>query len=178
MGFIHDKLDIKLLILYLASRLSGPVAFDTFADLALCDEGVNYFQLAEAASELMHTGHLTETDSGMISITAKGRQDIAEGADSLSRVIRRRCETRAAPVNEALLRAKQARASVEPAPDGAHRLHLRFSEGDEELMSLSLWTPDETFARRAAQRFQDDPARVYNGVLRILMDDHKEVDGT
>lgn len=177
MGFIHDKLDIKLLILYLASRLAGPVAFDTFADLALCDEGVNYFQLAEAASELTDAGLLTGTQ-GMVAITAKGRQSIEQGADSLSPVVRRRCEKRAVPVNEALVRAKQARALVEPASDGAYRLHLRFSEGDEELMSLSLWTPDEAFARQAAQRFQNDPARVYNGVLRILMDDHKEADGT
>jgi len=172
MGFIHDKLDIKLLILYLASRLAGPVAFDTFADLALCDEGVNYFQLAEAVHELVDAGHLTDT-GGMLAITAKGRQSIAQGADSLSRVIRRRCEARAAPVNESLLRAKQARAQVEQASDGAYRLSLRFFEGEEELLNLSLWTPDEAFALRAAQRFQDDPARIYNGVLRILMDGPK-----
>lgn len=177
MGFIHDKLDIKLLILYLASRLAGAVDFDTLADLALCDEGINYFQFAEAAHELMDTGHLTQ-NGGRYAITAKGRRDIAQGADSLSPVIRRRCEARAGPVNEALLRAKQVRASVEPTAGGAYRLRLSFSEGEEELLSLSLWTPDEALAEGAAQRFQDDPARVYNGVLSLLMDGRKEDSGT
>ena len=43
-GFIHNKLDIKLLVLYLVSRLAGPVDFPTLTDLALCDDGVDYFQ--------------------------------------------------------------------------------------------------------------------------------------
>ena len=38
-GFIHGKLDIKLLVLYLTSRLAGPVDFATLTDLAMCDEG-------------------------------------------------------------------------------------------------------------------------------------------
>ena len=29
MGFIHDKLDIKFLILYLMARVAGPVDFTT-----------------------------------------------------------------------------------------------------------------------------------------------------
>lgn len=177
MGFIHDKLDIKLLILFMASRLAGPVAFDVFADLALCDDGVNYFQLAEAASELVSAGHLTDAD-GTLCITAQGRQVIEQGADSLPRVIRQRCEKRAAPVNEALLRARQASAQVESADNGTWRLRLAFHEGDEELLGLSLWTPDEKCAREAAKRFKNNPARVYNGVLNILMDEQKETDGT
>ena len=39
-GFIHGKLDIKLLVLYLTSRLAGPVDFATLTDLAMCDDGV------------------------------------------------------------------------------------------------------------------------------------------
>ncbi len=39
MGFIHDKLDIKFLILYLMARVAGPVDFTTLADLTFCDDG-------------------------------------------------------------------------------------------------------------------------------------------
>ena len=41
MGFIHDKLDIKFLILYITARLAGPVDFTTLAELSFCDEGVS-----------------------------------------------------------------------------------------------------------------------------------------
>ena len=49
-GFIHDKLDIKLLVLYIMDRAAAPIDFATLTDLALCDEGVDYFQYAEESS--------------------------------------------------------------------------------------------------------------------------------
>ena len=49
MGFIHDKLDIKFLILYITSRLAGPVDFTTLAELSFCDEGVSYFGIWRTA---------------------------------------------------------------------------------------------------------------------------------
>ena len=42
-GFIHDKLEIKFLILYITARVIEPIPFDTVWDLAMCDEGVDYF---------------------------------------------------------------------------------------------------------------------------------------
>ena len=39
-GFIHDKLDIKFLVLYLMARVASPVDFSTLADLTFCDDGV------------------------------------------------------------------------------------------------------------------------------------------
>ena len=42
-GFIHDKLDIKFLVLYLMARVASPVDFSTLADLTFCDDGVEYF---------------------------------------------------------------------------------------------------------------------------------------
>ena len=39
-GFIREKLDIKLLILYVLSNLSGRIDPETLADLCLFDGGV------------------------------------------------------------------------------------------------------------------------------------------
>ena len=47
-GFIHDKLDIKLLILYFMSRVAAPVDFATVTGLTLCDDGIDYFLFAES----------------------------------------------------------------------------------------------------------------------------------
>ena len=51
-GFIHDKLEIKFLILYITARVIEPIPFDTVWDLAMCDEGVDYFDFAECLSDL------------------------------------------------------------------------------------------------------------------------------
>ena len=55
-GFIHDKLDIKFLILYLMARVVAPIDFPTLTDLTMCDGGVDYFEFAEAVNELVETG--------------------------------------------------------------------------------------------------------------------------
>ena len=34
-GFIHDKLEIKFLILYITARVIEPIPFDTVWDLAM-----------------------------------------------------------------------------------------------------------------------------------------------
>ena len=52
-GFIHDKLEIKFLILYITARVIEPIPFDTVWDLAMCDEGVDYFDFAECLSDLV-----------------------------------------------------------------------------------------------------------------------------
>ena len=75
-GFIHDKLDMKMLELYLLAQAAGPMDPDVLADLVGRHEGVNYFEFAEATAELVETGHLTLTEAGY-SITDKGRTNSA-----------------------------------------------------------------------------------------------------
>ena len=52
-GFIHDKLEIKFLILYIAARLIEPVPFDTLLDLTLCDDAIDYFDFSECLADLV-----------------------------------------------------------------------------------------------------------------------------
>ena len=68
-GFIHDKLEIKFLILYITARVIEPIPFDTVWDLAMCDEGVDYFDFAECLSDLVRTEHLTLSADGLYAIT-------------------------------------------------------------------------------------------------------------
>ena len=67
-GFIHDKLEIKFLILYIAARVIEPIPFDTVLDLAMCDEGVDYFDFSECLRDLVKTEHLTVSDLSLIHI--------------------------------------------------------------------------------------------------------------
>ena len=46
-GFISGKLEIKFLILYIASRVVEPVPFETLQEVAMCDGGVDYFGFSE-----------------------------------------------------------------------------------------------------------------------------------
>ena len=70
-GFIHEKLDIKILILFVLRRLPAPVDIDMLADAVICDGGISYFDFADCLAELVETDHVTESD-GKYLITDKG----------------------------------------------------------------------------------------------------------
>ena len=88
-GFIHDKLEIKFLILYLMARVAAPIDFPTLTDLTMCDDGIDYFEFAEAAAELVESGHLT-LENDRYSITDKGRENGAACESSLPYTVKRK----------------------------------------------------------------------------------------
>ena len=173
-GFIHDKLDIKLLVLYIMDRVAAPIDFATLTDLSMCDSGMDYFQFAEAAAELADSGHLDHIaqDGEFYSITEKGRRTCAAGESSLSSVIRQRCDRRLAPLNQALKRKAQVRARVEEAPLG-FAVCLSMDDDQGSLFSLSLLSPTKEDAQRIADHFLTHPDRVYNGLLGVLLTDNE-----
>lgn len=173
-GFIHDKLDIKLLVLYILDRAAAPIDFATLTDLSLCDGGVDYFQFAEAVSELLGSGHLAQ-EGELYSATEKGRRACAAGESSLSPVVRRRCDQRLAPLNQALKRKAQVRAELREQPLGFD-VCLTMDDDQGSLFSLVLLAPSKEEGQRIADQFLRHPSRIYNGILGILLpeDDRSE----
>ena len=73
LGFIHEKLDIKILILFILRRLPGSVDRNLLSDFTQCDGGVGYFDFSDCLSELVDTGLVIEETEGY-RISEKGAQ--------------------------------------------------------------------------------------------------------
>lgn len=166
-GFIHDKLDTKLLVLYIMDRAAAPIDFTTLTDLSMCDSGVDYFQFAEAVAELIDSGHLEQHEE-IYTITAKGHRTCAAGESSLSPVIRQRCDRRLAPLNQALKRQAQVRTQITEQPQGFD-VHMSMDDDQGSLFSLTLLSPTREDAQRMADNFSAHPDQVYNDLLRVLL---------
>ena len=82
LGFIHDKLDIKILILFVLRRLPAPVDPETLLELCQVDGGIGYFDYSDCISELLQSGHMTEDEDGF-QITDKGVRN-ADAVESSS----------------------------------------------------------------------------------------------
>ena len=80
LGFIHDKLDIKILILFVLRRLPAPVDPETLLELCQVDGGIGYFDYSDCISDLLKSGHMEETEEGF-RITEKGARN-AETVDN------------------------------------------------------------------------------------------------
>jgi hypothetical protein len=76
MGQLRDTYEIKLLLLYILNRLSYPAALEPLAEAAQIDDGFTYFDVVQALSELVASGHAAESGPGEVvcySSTEKGK---------------------------------------------------------------------------------------------------------
>ncbi len=156
-GFIHDKLDIKMLELYLLSRAVGGVDFDTLTELCMAHEGVEYFDFAEATAELVTSGHL-----------------LLEGDMYTS--VRRRCDRDLAAVNARLRRNAQIRGESRQQADGSVVARMTLDDDGGNLLTLELLCPSQEQADRLIAGFKARPEQVYNQVLGALLSPGEEED--
>ena len=98
-GFIHDKLEIKFLILYIAARVSEPLPPEGMQELTMCDDGIDYFAYAECLNDLVQTEHLRLTEEGCYAITPKGLKNSEICESSLPYSVRLRTDKNVAEYN-------------------------------------------------------------------------------
>ena len=82
LGFIHDMMDVKVLILFVTARSSYPMTMQEIYELCYQDECLSYFDVCTAVPQMVESGHLRQTDETHYEITEKGRNDGAIPEDS------------------------------------------------------------------------------------------------
>lgn len=169
-GFIHDKLEIKFLILYLMARVVTPVDFPTLTDLTMCDDGVDYFEFAEAVAELVESGHLT-LEEDRYAITDKGRENGAACESSLPYSVKQKCTANLSKVNGVLRRNAQVRAEILDRPEGGLTLRLILDDDAGNLFTLELLCGSREQADRLAAHFKQRPEHIYHRVLESLLEE-------
>ena len=167
-AFIHDNLEIKFLILYIAARVSRPIPVEGMQELTLCDSGIDYFSFSQCLNDLVRTEHLTLSDAGLYAITPKGLRNSEICESSLPMSVRLLTDRNVAAYNQMLLRKEQVRAQVTPRENGTYTVTLHFSDDVDELLHLELMAATEELARDLAARFQKNPEQVYTQLMNAL----------
>ena len=173
-GFIHDKLEIKFLILYIAARVVEPVPFDTMLDLTLCDDAIDYFDFSDCLADLVRTEHLTLSPDGLYAITEKGLKNSQICETSLPYSVRLRCDKNLADCNRKLRRKSQVKASTVRRDNGTYTVKLSLSDDMGSVMDLDLMVIREDMARQLEKRFLNAPERMYSEIMRVLLSDGQD----
>ena len=173
-SFIHDDLQLKMLILYLLNRVIKPITFDQILQMAMyLDKGVDYFSLTQAVAHMVETGQLSR-DGDLYLITEKGKRNSAICDENLPYSIRKHCDENLLEINDELKTADQIRTEVQPLEDGTCLLHLWFSDGTSPLLELKLLTSSLSEGNQMALRFRRDPASLYYAVVERLISKEDE----
>jgi hypothetical protein len=169
-GFIHEKLDIQILIMYILERLPGPVDGTVLSDLTLFDGGFNWFDYTDCLAELIRTGHITETD-GRYELTEKGRRNVGLVGESLPYSVRVKADRLTAPVAASMRRSNMIETVTETGENGLPMVCLRLSDGVGEIVSMRLAVPDEEQAKKIEKRFRDNAEDIYNEIIHLLTEE-------
>ena len=79
-GFVHDMLDVKVLILYIMARVAYPVDLQKIYELSYQDDGLSYFDVAEAVPQMIESGHLERVDGGFCGLSRHAAGTRGRGA--------------------------------------------------------------------------------------------------
>lgn len=171
-GFIQDKLEIKFLILYVASRLIEPVPFEAMQELTMCDEGIDFFDFSECLSALVSSEHLVISEDGLYSITEKGLHNGKICESSLPYSVRLRADKTITIYNQKLKRQSQVKSEIMPRANGTYTVTLSFSDDNEEsILKMELMVPKEVMAQDLAKRFKKNAEQLYSGILNALFEE-------
>ena len=169
-GFIHEKVDIKKLILFILSRLEAPIARDTLTELIFFDDGIGYFDYSACIAELEAAEHIQIKD-GRIAITELGKRNGMFLEDSLPYTVRREAEERAAVLARAQRRSTMLKAEIKPRALGGFTVKLALSDGLGEILNLELYAATEAQAAAIANGFERRAEQVYSKLIALLIEE-------
>ena len=171
LGFIHDMMDVKVLILYVAARSQYPKTTQEIYELCYQDDCLSYFDVCTAIPEMVKSGHLREVEEGKFEITDKGRQDGELTADSIAFTVKQRAENAVARFNRQIRRSSFVKTQIIPRESGDYSVVMSLDDEMGNLMTLQLMAPDQRQALRLSKFFEKKAEPVYNLVMMELLEE-------
>ena len=176
LGYIHNMMDVKILILYVTARSDYPTTVQEIYELCYQDDCLSYFDVCTAVPEMVASGHLKSVDSEKYEITEKGRQDGAITEDSIAFTVKQRAEDAVAKFNRQLRRCSYVKTQVIPRDSGDYSVIMSLDDEQGNLMTLELLAPDSRQAVRLSRLFEKKAEDVYQMTMTVLLDDEELAD--
>lgn len=164
-GGLNSSTEIRILLCYLI-KSAGPLTRDAMQGALLQEQLVNYFEFADALSDLESQALVTEGEKGY-SITQKGRVVADTLSDDLPRSVRESAIRAVIRIQSWVHKAAQNQAQVSKTADG-YLVTCRIRETDSDTFCLSLAMPDELTAETVKNQFIVHGSEIYSQLLTGL----------
>ena len=174
LGFIHDMLDVKVLILLVTARSNYPLTVQEIYELCYQDDCLSYFDVCTAVPEMVASGHLKRAGDDKYEITEKGREAGALTEDSIAFTVKQRAENAVARFNRQIRRSSFVKTQTVPRANGDYSVLMTLDDEMGNLMTLELVAPDQRQAVRLGKLFEQKAENVYGLVMAELLDEESE----
>lgn len=176
LGFIHDMLDVKVLILFVMSKVNYPVTIGEIYELCYQDECLSYFDVCTAVPEMVKSGHLKQLENDCYGITDKGRADGSLTEDSIAFTVKQRAENAVARFNRQIRRSSFVKTQIIPREGGDFSVVIALDDEVSNLMTLELMAPNQRQAIRLSRLLEKKAESIYNATMTQLLEDEDEAD--
>ena len=176
LGFIHDMMDVKVLILYVMSRVNYPVTVQQIYELCYQDDCLSYFDVCTAIPEMVTSLHLNPVEGDSYEITEKGKDAGALTQDSIAFSVRQRAENAVNKFNRQIRRSSYVKTQIIPRENGDFSVIMALDDEMGNLMTLELMAPNQRQAVRLGRLFEKKAENIYNLTMTELLDDEEEAD--
>ena len=173
-GFIHDMMDVKVLILFVAARSNYPMTTQEIYEICYQDECLSYFDVCTAIPEMVTSGHLQKVDEERYEITPKGKEDGAITEDSIAFTVRQRAENAVSRFNRQLRRNSYVKTHVIQRENGECTVVLSLDDEQSNLMTLELVAPNQRQALRLGKSFEKKAEIIYNLTMMELLEEDED----
>ena len=167
----RDKLDIKILILFVLRRLPDAIPMEKLTELALSEGNAGYFEYAECLAELVDSHQIDQTGN-LYKISERGARNCDLVETSLPLTVRQKLERNLKPVADEMRRRAMITASHETTND-ACRVSLSLSDGVGEILRLQMLCSGEKQAEKLEANFRKNAERYYTEIMEVLLRDEK-----
>ena len=165
-GYLHDKMDVKILILFIMSRIERPLNREEMFEIAFQDDSLNYFVFIESLDELCESKQLLLDSSGYYRITESGKKNCSVVEDSLAIPVVSKVSAVLREKNLEIRRDSFIIAETTQDEKGQWYANVRYQEGASPVMTLSLSAPTQALAAAMAENMK----RNYNTIYKSCFD--------
>jgi len=165
-GFIHDKIDIKVLILFIMRRLPKPVAMNELTELTMCDDGISYFDVTQCIAELTRTRHLHFAED-RYTLTQKGRRNGEVLEKNLPYSVKAKAEEATSLIRTAQNRNSMIKTSLRGDEKDGYTVVLSLSDGVSDILSMELFAASLRQANSIEKGFRKNAEKIYHAIVEL-----------
>ena len=175
-GGLKDKNEIKILICYLINAVKAPLKKSDITLVLQAYGLANYFEVSEAFSEMESNGSIRETGEGF-GLTAEGKMIVEELLKNLPSAVRDKALRAMNSYVERIKIEKENKVTIKETNNG-FEVNCTVSDGEFDMMKLSLYAPDREFADVIKNNFHKNPGNIYRSVLSLFVSEgfHEDFD--
>ena len=173
---VSDELVKKLLLLFIFEKMEFPLTDASISEIIMANPSwMTYMDYKDALYLLTESKYIYRTSHGgdnLFNITQDGRMALAHFYTKIPASIREEITAFARDNRTRFKRSQEYTYDYFKNNDGTHTVVLRIKEGGpENLLEIRIKAPTRTSAIKAAARWKDKAAAVYETIHNTMLEE-------